>query len=74
MVLASAVPVLLIRGLTREQRHWGQLRPMLAQQPALIAERQAPIAVCLQGTTLKAHLFPTQKYTASEPRGQRYLV
>ena len=34
MVLASAVPVLLIRGLTREQRHWGQLRPMLAQQLA----------------------------------------
>jgi pimeloyl-ACP methyl ester carboxylesterase len=34
MVLADSVPVLLIRGLTREQRHWGAFRPLLAQQLA----------------------------------------
>lgn len=32
MVLAADVPVLLIRGLTREQRHWGVFRPLLATQ------------------------------------------
>lgn len=30
MVLAADIPVLLIRGLTREQRHWGGFRPLLA--------------------------------------------
>lgn len=30
MVLAAAAPVLLIRGLSREQRHWGEFRPLLA--------------------------------------------
>ena len=30
MVLNSFTPVLLIRGLSREQRHWGAFRPMLA--------------------------------------------
>ncbi|GAB2910709.1 alpha/beta fold hydrolase [Rheinheimera gaetbuli] len=30
MVLAATVPVLLIRGLSREQRHWGTFRPLLA--------------------------------------------
>lgn len=30
--LNRAAPLLLLRGLTREQRHWGELRPMLAQQ------------------------------------------
>ena len=31
MVLTAQLPVLLIRGLTREQRHWGAFRPLLAQ-------------------------------------------
>lgn len=32
MVLANdATPVLLIRGLTREQRHWGEFKPLLAE-------------------------------------------
>jgi len=30
VVLAQSVPLLLIRGLSREQRHWGRFRPMLA--------------------------------------------
>lgn len=30
MVLASDIPLLLIRGLTREQRHWGEFSPLLA--------------------------------------------
>lgn len=30
MVLTADIPVLLIRGLTREQRHWGSFRPLLA--------------------------------------------
>lgn len=30
MVLTADIPVLLIRGLSREQRHWGRFRPMLA--------------------------------------------
>ena len=32
MVLAKAVPLLLIRGLSREQRHWGEFRPLLASR------------------------------------------
>mgnify|MGYP006173064777 FL=1 len=30
MVLTADIPVLLIRGLSREQRHWGEFRPLLA--------------------------------------------
>ena len=32
MVLNPALPVVLIRGLTREQRHWGSFRPLLAHR------------------------------------------
>ncbi|WP_372625241.1 alpha/beta fold hydrolase [Arsukibacterium sp.] len=31
-VTGSLTPVLLLRGLTREQRHWGQFSPMLAEK------------------------------------------
>ena len=41
MVLTGALPVLLIRGLSREQRHWGEFRPLLAARlsnPVLSAD------------------------------------
>ena len=81
MVLAAATPVLLIRGLSREQRHWGQFRPMLADaltNPVLsfdfagcggLYRQQSPCSISALRQSVRLQL-----QQASEFNGKVHLV
>lgn len=81
MVLAAAAPVLLIRGLSREQRHWGRFRPMLAgavTNPVLsfdfagcgdLYQQQSPCSISALRQSVRGQL-----QQASEFNGKVHLV
>ncbi len=81
MVLATDIPILLIRGLTREQRHWGQFRPLLSGAMAnpvlsfdfagcgLLYQERSPCSISALRQSVRAQL-----QRAPEFNGQVHLV
>jgi pimeloyl-ACP methyl ester carboxylesterase len=81
VVLAADIPVLLIRGLTREQRHWGSFRPLLAHalvNPVLsfdfagsgeLYQQRSPCSISALRQSVRAQL-----HQAAEFNGKVHLV